>query len=131
MNKVKLGKQVAFDAAVQQIECNPNDRAHLGAVLTRGKQVVWGTNIMGKTHPDSQVWKDGVQIVKGVHAEQMTLIKGRKFTDGGILYVARVTKAKNLALASPCSVCRYLIKESNIKRVHYSVGPNEWGEWNV
>jgi deoxycytidylate deaminase len=131
MNKIELGKQAAFEAALQQRKYNPSDRAHLGAALTRGKQVVWGINIMGKTHPNSQVWENGVQIIKGVHAEQMTLIKGRKFTDGGILYVARITKARNLALASPCAVCRYLIRESNIKKVHYSVGPNEWGEWNV
>lgn len=131
MAKVEDMKALAIQEAELQKHVSPKDRAHLGAVLTRGKQVVRAYNMMDKTHPDSLVYEEGELIAKGVHAEQWAMIKGRRFTDGATMYVARITKDGFLATARPCPGCRVLIMEAGVKKVHYSIGPNEWGEWNV
>ena len=123
--------EAAIAAAYDQREQNPEDRAHLGAILVKRKQLVWATNKMDKTHPESRGWENGVLIAKGIHAEQMVLIRGRKFTDGASIYVARITKNDDLATSRPCPSCRILIEEAGVKKVHYSIGPYEWGEWMV
>lgn len=131
MSKIEEGKAAAILQAQNHQVWHKNDRAHLGAVLSKGKQRVAAHNLMDKTHPDSLVWDEGEQVAKGVHAEQWALIKGRRFTDGSTLFVARITKDGHLAMSRPCPSCRVLIKEANVKKVHYSIGPDEWGEWNV
>jgi deoxycytidylate deaminase len=64
------------------------------------------------------------------HAESRVL---RKCDYGAILYVARVMKAdkKTWANARPCSRCRALIQNLGIKKVFYTIGPNEYGIWAV
>ena len=131
MTKIEDNKAHAIQVAKSQKEWFPKDRAHLGAVLVKGKQTVQAYNIMDKTHPDSLVWDEGALIAKGVHAEQWSLIKGRRFIDGATMFVARVTKNNDLAIARPCPSCRILIEEAKVRKVHYSIGPGEWGEWNV
>jgi deoxycytidylate deaminase len=61
------------------------------------------------------------------HAEARVL---RKCDHGSTLYVARVLKDKKTwANAKPCKKCQALIKNMGVKRVYYTVGPNEWGTW--
>jgi len=61
------------------------------------------------------------------HAEARVL---RKAGTGSILWVARIAKDnKTWAMAKPCRHCRALIKNRGVKRVYYTIGPNEWGIW--
>jgi tRNA(Arg) A34 adenosine deaminase TadA len=61
------------------------------------------------------------------HAEARAL---RKCDYGSVLYVARVLKDKTTwGNAKPCKKCQALIKNMGVKRVYYTVGPNEWGTW--
>jgi deoxycytidylate deaminase len=131
MNKLEQGKAHAITQAKAQLVLRPSDRAHLGSFIARRKQHAFAMNRMSKTHPDFFVWVGGEQVAKGVHAEQLALIRGRKFTDGAVLFVARVQKSGGLVNARPCLVCRELIREAQVKKVHYSIGPNEWGAWSL
>lgn len=64
------------------------------------------------------------------HAEARAL---RKAGVGAVLYVARVLKVdkKTWANSKPCAYCRYKIRSQGVIRVYYTIGPNEWGVWNV
>jgi tRNA(Arg) A34 adenosine deaminase TadA len=61
------------------------------------------------------------------HAEARVL---RKCDYGSVLYVARVLKDRETwANAKPCPKCQALIRNMGVKRVYYTVGPNEWEIW--
>lgn len=62
------------------------------------------------------------------HAELRTLKKSDK---GSTLYVARIHRDGNWANAKPCIKCQTLIRNKKVKRVFYTVGPEEWACWNV
>ena len=131
MDKVEKNKWYAVEMAKGQLSAYPKDRAHLGCCIVKGKERRLTMNKMAKTHPDSARWHDGEWIAKGIHAEQYALIAGRTFSQGAILYVARILKDGSLALAVPCDVCRELLYAAGVKKVHYSIGPEEWGVLNV
>ena len=61
----------------------------------------------------SVVWRGGSVLSTGVNR-------------GAKLFVARVTRGGNLALAKPCSRCMDTIMEHGIKKVYYT---DETGEW--
>ena len=60
------------------------------------------------------------------HAEARVL---KKAGLGAILYVARVTRDKKWCMAKPCASCQNLIRSRRVKRVVYTIGPNEFGVW--
>lgn len=62
------------------------------------------------------------------HAEARAL---RKADSGSIMYVARVTKDGEWANSKPCKACQTLIRNKNVKKVYYTLGPNEWACWDV
>lgn len=61
------------------------------------------------------------------HAEFKTIKKSNK---GTILYVARIDRNNNLAMAKPCIKCQTLIINKKIKRVYYTISNNEYGVWD-
>lgn len=62
------------------------------------------------------------------HAESRVL---RKAGYGATLWVARVIRDGSWALAKPCIDCQILIKNRGVKRVYYTIGPNEYGVWEL
>ena len=60
------------------------------------------------------------------HAEVRAL---KKAGWGATLWVARVTKEGVWALARPCPTCQAFIENKGVKKVYYTIGPNEWGIW--
>jgi tRNA(Arg) A34 adenosine deaminase TadA len=60
------------------------------------------------------------------HAEARAL---RKADWGATLYVARVLRQGGWALAKPCGRCQALIRSRGVKKVYYTIGPNEYGVW--
>jgi tRNA(Arg) A34 adenosine deaminase TadA len=62
------------------------------------------------------------------HAEARVL---RKSDAGATLYVARVTRDGQWAIAKPCVNCQTAIRNKRVKRVYYTIGPNEYGIWDV
>lgn len=61
------------------------------------------------------------------HAEARVL---RKAGVGAILWVARVLKDRQTwATARPCERCQALIINKGVKKVYYTIGPDEYGVW--
>jgi tRNA(Arg) A34 adenosine deaminase TadA len=90
----------------------------LGAVIKRKDgAIVVATNTNTQTpHPNA-------------HAEVRVL---RKADLGCTLYVARVLRTTGeWALAKPCVKCQALIRNRGVKRVYYTVGPDEYRVWDV
>lgn len=63
-----------------------------------------------------------------LHAEARAL---RKADAGCVLYVARIKRDGNWAIAKPCKFCQALIRNKRVKRVYYTIGPGEYGVWDV
>ena len=52
----------------------------------------------------------------------------RKLDTADTVFVARILRTGNIwAMARPCDVCQILLKSKRVKRVVYTIGPNEWG----
>jgi len=61
------------------------------------------------------------------HAEARVLRKAGK---GATLWVARILRLNGeWAMARPCSRCQALLKNKKVKKVYYTIGPNEYGTW--
>ncbi len=59
------------------------------------------------------------------HAEARAL---KKSGHGCTLYVAKVQKTTGeWGMAKPCNNCMTLIRNMKVKRVYYTIGPNEYG----
>lgn len=69
------------------------------------------------------------------HAEIAAIVKARgkfgakKSLKGSTLYVARVHRNGDFAFSRPCVLCRIVIYNTGIRKVIYSIGPNEFGTW--
>lgn len=60
------------------------------------------------------------------HAEYRVL---QKSGQNAILWVARVYKNGDWAMAKPCRKCKAFIKNKKVKKVYYTIAPNEYGVW--
>jgi len=58
------------------------------------------------------------------HAEARLV---RKLTPNSAVWVARVRKNGEWALARPCQSCQIRLKSAGIARVTYTIGEDEWG----
>lgn len=64
-------------------------------------------------------------VTPSAHAEARVV---KKLTCDSIVWVARVGKATGeWALARPCDKCMRRMKTAGVRRVVYTIGPNEWG----
>ncbi len=106
----------AADLAASRV--HHNKHFLLGAVALREDGVfVYSTNEVAKENR-----------TPSAHAEARVL---RKAGRGAILWVARVLRGdkETWAQASPCSNCRRLILNHKVKKVYYTIGPDEFGVW--
>lgn len=58
------------------------------------------------------------------HAEARVL---KKAGHGSVLYVAKVKKTGEWGMAKPCVNCMKLIRNKKVKKVYYTIGPDEYG----
>lgn len=107
-----------LDLAIRIAKGGEEDRNYLiGCVALREDgAVVVAPNILTKKPEHS------------AHAEARNL---KKSGSGAILWVARIHRSGEWANAKPCIKCQTLIRNKKVKKVFYTVGPNEWSCWNV
>lgn len=65
------------------------------------------------------------------HAAHAELKALRKSGLGATLWVARIMRSGEWACAKPCIKCQSLIRNKEVKKVFYTIGPNEYGCWDV
>lgn len=51
----------------------------------------------------------------------------RKLDVGSIVYVARAAKNGDWAMSRPCPLCERALRNKGVKKVYYTIGPNEFG----
>lgn len=51
----------------------------------------------------------------------------KKLDQGAVVYVARILKSGELAMARPCRNCMRALMSRRVKRIYYSISPNEFG----
>ncbi len=51
----------------------------------------------------------------------------RKLDKGAIVYVARTTADGSWAMSKPCCNCERTLKRSMVKKVFYTIAPNQYG----
>jgi len=60
-----------------------------------------------------------------IHAERRLVAK---LNSGSTVYVARIRRDDgSLAMAKPCKRCENAMRHRGVKKVIYSIGPNEYG----
>ncbi len=94
------------------------------AILFKGNSIVKSASNSTKTHPLPT--NGNTAITNKLHAEQKCLYKTMN-TEGLDLLVVRVNNQGDFAYSKPCSMCMKMITEKKLRRVYYSIGPNEFG----
>lgn len=106
-----------IELAARTAKAGTDDRNfQLGCVAVRKDgAIVVSTNEMTRTPQPSG------------HAESRAL---RKAGHGATLYVARVTRNGDLAMAKPCPRCQALIRSFGVVKVHYTIDNESIGVWS-
>lgn len=108
--------------AIYHTTNNEENNFNVGAALFSGNRPISiGYNIYEKTHPEYiDIDETGKEFCRNTHAELMALTR-RKHRDNNnlILYVYRETKGEEIATSEPCSFCKKIIKEFNVKKVRF------------
>ena len=55
----------------------------------------------------------------------------RKLDKGSIVYLARTNASNEWANSKPCLSCENILRRRKVKRIYYTIGPNEWGVIHV
>jgi len=114
--------------AVSTAEKSNHDKWKLGSVIWRGGSVI--STGFNRVKNDPAIVEDEKYFQCTIHAE-VDALRNAGETSGAKLFVARVTKGGNLALAKPCNRCMKAIKEHGIKRVYYTDSNGEWTFFRV
>ena len=88
----------------------------------RGMVLSVGENSYIKTHPQMALTgkKVGRPEKSFLHAELAAILKCRNLDKAYRIFVSRIGKNGQPALAKPCPICESLIKESGIKIVEHT-----------
>lgn len=115
-----------IEKTVTLCEQNPPDRnqQRVAAIVTddRGNILSTGLNSYTKTHPRQAEYAEKLNQRHNVflHAEIAALVKNRSDERAYRIYVARIHKNGEYALAKPCNICSMAIKEAGITEVIYT-----------
>lgn len=66
------------------------------------------------------------KYIADAHAECRNL---KKCGHGGVLYVARMSKTNEFAMARPCHLCQFRCKVFKTQKVYYTINKNQYGVW--
>jgi len=115
-----------IEKAVTLCEQNPPDKQQqrVAAIITdnKGNILSTGLNSYDKTHPLQAKYanKTNNECNVFLHAEIAALVKNHSGQTPSKIYVARIYKNGDYALAKPCPICSMAIKEAGIKEVIYT-----------
>ena len=105
---------MAAVAAKENPEKYDNRAFYLGAVGLRNDGLIVTAKNVAAT-----------DIVRTHHAEVRVI---RKLTPNSIIWVARVSRVDGKWTTSrPCSSCQRRMKNAGVKKVVYTISPDEWG----
>lgn len=109
---------MAADVARDNPERFDNRAFWLGAVGLRNDGVIVSAKNVAAT-----------DIVPTHHAEARVV---KKMTPDSTIWVARVSRSTgNWTMARPCSGCQRRMKTAGVRKVVYTIDPEEWGTINL
>ncbi len=112
----EIAKAIALSA--QGVGGRSGNNFRLGACITNRNHVLSASTNSYKTHRQLHRFYP----YPNIHAEAGAILRlGIDQCAGCDLYVARVLKNNQLALAKPCEYCLELIKFAQIRNVYYSI----------
>ena len=104
-------------------------RYRLGAVVAKRNRVLGvGFNNQGKTHPIMRKYDPGEFRPGGIHAE-VKACQGASYRElnGAEIYVARVLRSGEPALAKPCEICQRFLRAMGVRLAYYSLPDGKAG----
>jgi len=96
---------------------NPDRNFYLGAIAIRTDGAVVESYNLITRDPDPNA-----------HAEYRLT---RKVDYGSVVYVARIVRKGQFALAKPCQSCMLSLVHHGVKRIYYTINSNEYGVIDV
>ena len=107
-----------LELATQIARANSSAKSFLFGIVAEksDRSIVISTNLRTK------------EPCHSAHAEHRVL---RKCGWGATLWIARVDRNNNWALAKPCVKCQALIKNKGVVKVIYTISPGEYGVWKI
>lgn len=119
-----------LDLAAEEAETSQSN-FRLGAVLAHKRYIVGRGINASKTHTKIAAEKKS-KIYTLMHAEIAAILDTEPaHLIHADLYVARLKKDGERAMARPCEMCMEVIKKHGVNRVFYTIGDNEWGAIKV
>lgn len=115
-----------IEKAATLCEQNPEDRnrQRVAAIITdsKGNILSTGLNSYQKTHPIQARYAEKTKNSHNVflHAEIAALVKNRYSEKASRIYIARIHRNGDYALAKPCPICSMAIKEAGIQDIIYT-----------
>lgn len=98
---------------------NKRNRFRLGATLVHKKEILTVKTNVGKTHPKLLAFSK----YPFLHSESNAILSvGLDNCENCVLYVLRILRNKELAMAKPCDSCMKLIKACGIRQVYFTTG---------
>jgi deoxycytidylate deaminase len=117
--------------AARVAEQSSYDSFRHGAVLIKGGSVLnVGANSDNHT---SFGQRFRTEPGRATHHAELACVLGldRNITQGGTIYVARISKNGEWKNSKPCSMCHEVMSYVGIKRVVYTIGCDEWGTYKI
>lgn len=114
-----------IEKAATLCETNPlqKGRQRVAAIITDSKGIILSTglNSYQKTHPVQAHYAEKTDNPYSVylHAEIAALVKNHSDRATKI-YIARLNRKGNYAMAKPCPICTLAIKEAGISEIIYT-----------
>ena len=108
-------------------------RYRLGAVVAKGNRVLGvGFNNQGKTHPIMRKYDPGEFRPGGIHAE-VKACQGASYRElsNAEIYVARILRSGEPALAKPCEICQRFLRAMGVKKAYYSMPEGRMGKMEL
>lgn len=118
-NKHKKFFEAAYAVALSGPGCGGTVGFRLGAVIVKKGKILTAKYNCLKTHP-KLFYRYQFPFL---HAESHAIMAlGMDNCVNAIMYVVRITRNNELAMAKPCKECQKLIKDVGIKKVYYTTG---------
>ena len=108
-----------------------HDTFRHGAVLIRGGSVL---NVAANSDNHSSFGQRfRTDPGRATHHAELGCVLGldKSITQGATVYVARIGKNGNWKNSKPCMMCHEVMSFVGIKRVVYTIAPNEWGTYKI
>ena len=121
----------ALRMAAKAAEQSGHDTFRHGAVLVKGGSIL---NIAANSDNHTSFGQRfRTSPGRATHHAETACVLGidKATTQGSTIYTARVNKTGEWKMSKPCSMCHEVMKFVGVRKVVYTIGPEEWGSYKL